>query len=140
MTCLASGIILYRRDGRSLRLLLLRNRDGGHWGFAKGRRTPADAHEVQTALREVAEETGYTEMRLHPAFRRELDYQARSPGGESYDKRVVYFLAEAPPGEPTLSEEHDRALWATADEAQTLLRHEQLRALAQAACLAAGES
>ena len=139
MTCLASGIILYRRDGRAIRLLLLRNRDGGHWGFAKGRRVPGDAHEVGTALREVAEETGYTAMRLHPAFRRELEYQARGPDGEGYDKRVVYFLAEAPPGEPALSEEHDRARWATADEAHTLLRHEQLRALAQAACLAIAE-
>jgi len=134
MTCLASGIILYRREGGAVRLLLLRNRDGGHWGFAKGRRAPEDAHEVHTALREVQEETGFTAIGLHPGFRRELEYQARSPGGEPYAKRVVYFLAEAPPGEPTLSSEHDRATWATAEEADSLLRHEQLRRLARAAC------
>ena len=137
MTSLAAGIILYRRDGRAIRLLLLRNRDGAHWGFAKGRRAAEDAHEVHTALREVQEETGYTALRLHPGFRRQLEYEARSPGGEPYAKRVVYFLAEAPPGEPALSGEHDRALWATAEEADSLLRHEQLRELARAACDAA---
>jgi len=140
MTCLASGIILYRRDGGAVRLLLLRNRDGGHWGFAKGRRTPDDAHEVHTALREVQEETGYVALSLHPGFRRELEYQARGPGGEPYAKRVVYFLAEAPPDEPALSSEHDRATWVTADEAEPLLRHEQLRRLARAACDAAAAS
>ena len=138
MTCLASGIILYRQQGRSLQLLLLRNRDGGHWGFAKGRRAPEDQHEVHNALREVGEETGYTALRLHPGFRMELSYQARSPGGERYDKRVVYFLAEAPPGEPTLSDEHDRAQWAGIEQAQVMLRHEQLRALARAAVDAIG--
>lgn len=133
MTCLASGIIIYRRQGRGVELLLLRNRDGGHWGFAKGRRDPGDAHEVHNALREVAEETGYTAMSLHPAFRRELEYVARSPEGERYAKRVVYFLAEAPAGEPALSDEHDQAQWAPRERVEALLRHEQLRALALAA-------
>jgi 8-oxo-dGTP pyrophosphatase MutT (NUDIX family) len=133
MTCLASGIILFRRHGPAVQLLLLRNRDGGHWGFAKGRRAPEDLHEVHNAQREVAEETGYTALSLHSGFRIELVYHARSPDGERYEKRVTYFLAEAPPGEPTLSDEHDRAQWAGLEQARTMLRHEQLRALARAA-------
>src|SRR5262245_30470168 len=95
MTILASGIILYRREGRDARLLLLRNRGTGQWGFPKGRRDAGDRHEVHTALREVLEETGYERVQLHPDFRIELAYVVRDPAAP-YPKRVTYFLAEAP--------------------------------------------
>ena len=136
MTTLASGIILYRREGTAVRLLLLRNRDTGNWGFPKGRRDEADAHEVHTALREVCEETGYDGVALHPEFRVEMTYQVR--GAQPYPKRVTYFLAEAPAREPALSEEHDRLHWAAAHEIDQLLLHGQLRDLARAALAAAG--
>lgn len=136
MTTLASGIILYRRDqrggGPAPRILLLRNRGTGHWGFAKGRRDAADAHEVHTALREVQEETGYTGLVLHAQFRAELSYLVRDPRNP-YPKRVTYFLAEAPAHEPVLSTEHDQVAWAAADEAERLLVHGQMRDLARAA-------
>ena len=136
MTTLASGIILYRREGTAVRLLLLRNRDTGNWGFPKGRRDAADAHEVHTALREVHEETGYETVSLDPAFRVELSYLVRSE--PPHPKRVTYFLAEAPAREPALSEEHDRLHWAAADEIDQLLQHGQLRDLARTALAAAG--
>jgi len=84
-------------------VLLLRNRRSGQWGFPKGRRDPEDSHEVSTALREVAEETGYSRLALHPRFRAEIDYIVRQRNEEPFDKRVVYFLAEAPAGDPVLS-------------------------------------
>ncbi len=133
MTTLASGIILYRRADGAVRLLLLRNRDNRHWGFAKGRRDRTDEHEVATALREVAEETGFRELNLDAGFRRELDYTVRPRGSPAYAKRVVYFLAEAPAGEPALSSEHDGALWADAGEVEAHLSYGQLRDLARAA-------
>ena len=136
MTTLASGIILYRRAGSQTRLLLLRNRRTGHWGFAKGRRDASDAHEVHTAQREVLEETGYEVAALHDGFRVELAYVVRDPVNP-YPKRVVYFLAEAPAHEPALSEEHDRATWAAPDEAVRLLVHGQMQDLARAAFAAA---
>lgn len=132
MTVLASGILLYRRAPEGPRLLLLRNADAGHWGFAKGRRDPADTHEVSCALREVGEETGYTGLALHPGFRDELEYLVRNDG-EPYPKRVVYFLAEAPESEPVLSEEHEEHRWVDAREAAELLNFGQLRDLAERA-------
>jgi 8-oxo-dGTP pyrophosphatase MutT (NUDIX family) len=142
MTTLASGIILYRldasrldagapRDG-SVRLLLLRNADNGHWGFAKGRRDREDAHEVATALREVREETGYDGLLLHPGFRHVLEYTVRQGGGGTYAKRVVYFLAQAPAHEPLLSREHDVAAWADGREVERRLSYGQLRDLGRA--------
>jgi bis(5'-nucleosidyl)-tetraphosphatase len=138
MTTLASGIILYRREGAAVLLLLLRNRDTGHWGFPKGRREDGDAHEVDTALRELREETGYEAVALHPHFRVELAYLVR--GADPYPKRVTYFLAQAPAHEPALSEEHDSLTWATAQEIETLLAHGQLRDLARAAIAAARDA
>ena len=137
MTSLASGIILYRRGtpSQSLRVLLLRNRRSGHWGFPKGRRDSLDPHEVATALRELAEETGYTGIALHPGFRAEIDYLVRQGEDEPYAKRVVYFLAEAPAAEPVLSPEHDAALWADATTAAARLQFGQLRDLLRAALL-----
>ena len=132
VTVLASGILLYRRAPDGPRLLLLRNRDAGHWGFAKGRRDAEDTHEVSCALREVGEETGYTGLSLHAGFRAELEYLVRNDG-EPYPKRVVYFLAEAPGREPVLSEEHEDHRWADPREADELLNFGQLRDLAQSA-------
>jgi len=149
MTTLASGIILYRLDPDSersrepqpgesgtpargsspARLLLLRNAQNGHWGFAKGRRDQADAHEVATALREVREETGYDSLTLHHGFRQVLEYTVRMHGGTPYSKRVVYFLAQAPAREPQLSREHDALLWADEAEVERRLSYGQLRDL-----------
>jgi 8-oxo-dGTP pyrophosphatase MutT (NUDIX family) len=140
MTCLASGIILCRRDPAGLLLLVLRNRADGHWGFAKGRRAAQDAHEVQTALREVAEETGYTELLLHPDFREEIAYDVAVPDGARTSKRVVYFLAQAPGGEVTLSPEHDALRWITPAQIGAHLEHAELRAVAAAAVAAAASA
>jgi 8-oxo-dGTP pyrophosphatase MutT (NUDIX family) len=136
MTCLASGIILYRRDPSGLRLLVLRNAEHRAWGFAKGRRLEGDAHEVENALREVHEETGYEGLALHPGFRAEVDYVVRDADGE-YGKRVVYFLAEAPADEPNLSHEHEEILWIAPDAIDATLPYGQLRDLARAALAAA---
>ncbi len=132
MTVIASGIILYRLERDQPQLLLLRNRDGGHWGFPKGRRDPDDEHEVATALREVGEETGYTDVMLHPTFRAQVEYIVRNEGPE-YPKRVTYFMGVAPRGAPRLSDEHLDFVWADGSEAARVLPYGQLRDLAAAA-------
>ncbi|MCB9898981.1 MAG: NUDIX domain-containing protein [Planctomycetes bacterium] len=129
-TIRASGVILFRlRDGVP-RVLLLRNRDNGMWGFPKGRRDPDDPHEVATALREVTEETGYTGLALDLQFREVVEYVSRGSADEGRRKRVTYFLAEAPAHEPTLSDEHVEAQWADREAVRTALAYEQLRDLA----------
>jgi len=141
MTLLASGIILFRLLEGVPHLLLLRHSQGKHWGFAKGRRDPADAHEIATARREVEEETGYTDVKLNPMFRSLLHYSVRDEIGDSIPKRVAYFLGPAPERDPALSEEHNAFCWATEEEAEKLLGPENLQALAKAAFLQiAGET
>lgn len=132
MTVIASGVLIYRQTSDGPRLLLLRNRDDGHWGMPKGRRDPEDEHEVATALREVAEETGWTGLALHPSFREVVEYVVGGAGeDQGKSKRVTYFLAEAPAGEPTLSPEHSECTWAGREQLRDLLQYEQLIALAR---------
>lgn len=133
MTVLASGVLLYRPGGgrRSPTLLLLRNREDGRWGFPKGRREAGDIHELETALREVEEETGYAGLVVHPTFRRTVEYVVAAREDHGKPKRVVYFLARAPAEEPRLSPEHDDYCWADGLVARELLDYAKLRDLAQ---------
>ena len=50
------GAIVYRKTQNQIDLLLIKNRYGGHWSFPKGHVEGAET-EMQTALREVKEET-----------------------------------------------------------------------------------
>ncbi|GJM21056.1 MAG: hypothetical protein DHS20C15_09710 [Planctomycetota bacterium] len=136
MTVLAAGIVLHRPGPDGPQLLLLRNRDNGHWGLPKGRRDEGDAHEIATAQREVLEETGWDGLRLHRAFRVQQEYVVRGSSDDGRLKRVVYFLAAAPGERPTLSEEHESWCWAGAEELEELLAYEKLREVARAAVAA----
>lgn len=83
------GAIVYHVSiASTIRFLLLRHRHGGQWSFPKGH-VEAGETEVQTALREVLEETGLT-INLMDEFRHSVNYFPK-PGVR---KQVVYFLAE----------------------------------------------
>ncbi len=83
------GALVYRYEGDTLLLLLLRHRHGGHWAFPKGH-VEAGETEEQTAHREIMEETGVA-VTLQPDFRHVVEYSPK-PG---VMKQVVYFLGEA---------------------------------------------
>lgn len=84
------GALVYRIVEDRLELLLLRHRHGGHWSFPKGH-VEGNETEVQTALREVQEETGLV-ITLEEGFRHAVEYSPK-PGVR---KQVVYFLGQAP--------------------------------------------
>ncbi len=79
------GLIYRERDGRT-ELLLLKHRCGGHWSFPKGHMESGET-EMQTALREIREETGLTVF-LRDGFREAVEYSPK-PGVK---KQVVYFI------------------------------------------------
>ena len=58
------GIIPIRQTPDGRRYLLVQHRKG-HWGFPKGKAEPGE-QPLETALRELAEETGITSVRVLP--------------------------------------------------------------------------
>ncbi len=107
------GALVYRYDNGALLLLLLRHRHGGHWSFPKGHVEGAET-EVETALREVREETGL-HVSLQQGFRHTVEYYPK-PGVK---KQVVYFLGKALPNESAVRQEIEisELKWVEWDEA-----------------------
>ena len=83
------GALVYRRQKNQIYMLILRHRKGGHWSFPKGH-VEAGETEVETALREVREETGLN-IELHGGFRKKISYYPKP----DVIKEVVYFLGYA---------------------------------------------
>lgn len=106
------GALVYRKDKDRYKLLLVKHRYGGHWCFPKGH-VEAGENEVQTALREVMEETGI-QITLQEGFRQEVEYFPKP----NVRKQVIYFLGEAQYEEYTMQEEEIRKItWADLDKA-----------------------
>lgn len=99
----------------SYKLLLIQHKSG-HWGYPKGHVETGES-EVQTARREIHEETGL-EVAIHDRFRYEVEY---SPF-HGLTKRVVYFLATITGGrERVQREELSQMIWVDIDKANQFL-------------------
>jgi 8-oxo-dGTP pyrophosphatase MutT (NUDIX family) len=116
---LSAGVVVVRRFDDGMRFLLLRC--FGYWDFSKGE-VEAGENPLETACREVAEETGLSAL----DFRWGEDYTETPPYAQG--KVARYYLAECPRGEVTLpvspelgAPEHHEFRWATANEAGSLL-------------------
>lgn len=121
------GAVIFRtRNGAHETLLLHHN--AGHWAFAKGHVEHGE-NEIETALREIREETGLR-VTLDTGFRRITTYSPK-PG---VIKDVVYFVAWHQEGEavPQLSEIGELC-WLPPEEAVTRVTHESDRAILQGA-------
>lgn len=83
------GAIVYRKHHGNTEILLIKHINSGHWSFPKGHVEEGET-EVETALREVKEETGIDVM-IDPSFRETVTYFPR----KETQKVVVYFIGKA---------------------------------------------
>jgi 8-oxo-dGTP pyrophosphatase MutT (NUDIX family) len=125
----AGGVVVRRRGGRiEVALAEQRDRVSGE----RTRRLPKGKPErgetlEQTALREVAEETGLTARVIAPLGAQ--DYVYRDAGGERVAKRVHFFLMELVAGEAHPRDgEMERIHWCPLEEAGPALTFETERA------------
>lgn len=115
---LSCGAVIYRKAQGRVYFLLLKHTNGNHWSLAKGH-TEAGETEVQTALREIDEETGLR-VKLRPGFREAIRYNP-SPAVE---KTVVLFLAKARGKKLSLQKsEISNGVWVELDDALRLVTH-----------------
>ncbi len=120
------GALVYRRqeDKGRLQILLIRHRADGHWSFPKGHVELGET-EVQTALREVREETGLT-IQLLKGFRHCVEYYPKP----NIRKQVIYFLGNTNDETITLQEEEvSEARWVDWEEAYRQVTFENDRHL-----------
>lgn len=83
------GAIVYRKHHGNTEILLIKHLNSGHWSFPKGH-VENDETEVETALREIKEETSL-DVLIDPSFRETVTYFPR----KDTQKVVVYFIAKA---------------------------------------------
>ena len=118
------GALVYKRENNKTMILLLKHRYGEHWSFPKGHVESGES-EVQTALREIREETGL-KVCIQENFR-ECVYYSPKPDTK---KMVVYFLAY-----PLTNiikkqdEEIGEIMWADMDEAVKIVTFKNDREL-----------
>lgn len=83
------GALVYRKYHGNTEILLIKHINSGHWSFPKGH-VEGDETEVETAMREIKEETGI-DVIIDQSFREIVTY---SPRRDTH-KEVVYFIAKA---------------------------------------------
>lgn len=117
------GAIVFRRDGNELFFLILQH-FAGHWSFPKGHVEDKES-EVETAIREIREETGL-EVTIDPFFR---EINLYSPGF-NINKEVIYFVAESTVSNVQLQESEIKSKkWCNHSEALQLLTYNSDKAL-----------
>ena len=116
-TVLGAGGVLWRNDPSDPEVALVHRPKYDDWSLPKGK-AKAGEHLLNTALREVTEETGYR-PRIGP-YLMKVRYGVTS-GGHSSHKVVTYWSMRCAGGSFLASDEVDQLQWLPLDEARSRL-------------------
>jgi len=116
------GIVLFHSDD----FLVIQhstesNEVEGHWDFPKGH-IENNETELETATRELHEETGIDNFRLIENFRHKITYNINK-NSKVIPKEVIFFLAESFTKSIKLSSEHQNYNWLNFDLAHDRLTY-----------------
>ena len=118
------GAIVYRKYHGNTEILLIKHVNSGHWSFPKGH-VEGDETEVETAKREILEETGI-EVNLDPTFRETVSYSPK----KDTQKVVVYFIAKAKNTDYVPQEDEIAEIkWVEIDRAGSVLAYDNDRSI-----------
>ena len=134
-TDFSCGVIPWRQLPGQVRQYLLIQHNAGHWSFPKGHPEGDESH-LETARRELAEETGITAVTLLESPTFDESYDFRDARGNWVHKTVRYFLGAVDPaaGPPVLQlEEIQAAVWVDAPGTRRMLSFDEGRSLLDAA-------
>ncbi len=113
------GAVVFRKDDKRIKILLIRHLNGGHWAFPKGHVENGETEE-ETAYREILEETGLSVF-LDTDYRQVVTYSPR----KDVVKDVVYFVAVADSKNAVAQEgEISRVRWVDINDAVAHVSYE----------------
>lgn len=123
------GAIVYRENNDIIEYLVISHKSDKHWCFPKGH-VENNESEIETALREVLEETGLN-IELVEGFRKKIKYHTR----RNTIKEVVFFLGESDKNQTITLQatEISDFRWASFDKILDMLPHQSSRKLLVAA-------
>lgn len=118
------GAIVFRKYHGNTELLLIRHANGGYWSFPKGHVEEGET-EIETATREVKEETGIDIM-IDSSFREVVSYSPK----KDTQKDVIYFLGMAKNSSPIPQpDEIAQVKWVEISRVHTILSYDNDRQL-----------
>jgi len=132
----AGAVIFYRSSAGQIEYLLLNHGESEkkseieYWNFPKGIMEKGES-EIETAKREIAEETGLVSLFFLPKFKAAERYFYREKRalnkGELIFKIVNFFLAEAKDKNVKISSEHVGWKWLDFTEANQQIKFKSSR-------------
>jgi bis(5'-nucleosidyl)-tetraphosphatase len=106
------GIIPYFVENKVISYLIIQHRKQ-HWGFPKGHAEPGES-ELQSACRELTEETGITQFQVDENLNFMEHYRFYKRSGVTVAKTVLYFAAQVLDKNVVMQEEEiQNFLWGT---------------------------
>lgn len=119
------GAIVYRKHHGNTEILLIKHVRSGFWSFPKGHMEDGES-EIQTAVREIKEETNIDVSVDDTSFRESVTFYPR----RDITKEVVYFLARALTYDCARQEEEiSDVRWVEIGQAATMLSYDNDRIL-----------
>ena len=114
------GVIIFRKEKNTIKYLLIKNKEGGHWDFPKGHVEEGETEE-DTAQREIYEEVGL-KVRFCNGFKESISYIDRF---NNVKKTVVFFVCEAVSSKVKyFCDEVEEHLWLEYEDALKRLTYE----------------
>jgi bis(5'-nucleosidyl)-tetraphosphatase len=118
------GAVVYNTLGSSLEFLIIKHKNGEHWGFPKGHVEQGESEE-ETAIREVYEETGI-KIEITTGFTHRMKYSPKV----GTVKEVVYFIGASKDKDVKCQEsEIEDFKWLKLRDAVDSVTHENSRKL-----------
>lgn len=111
----SAGAVVFFTNNEGNREYLLLHHTSGHWDFPKGNMEDGES-ELQTASREIQEETGIVELVFLEGFRKKIEYKYKRDR-KLIQKEVIFFVASTRFRDVALSDEHVGFAWKSYEDA-----------------------
>lgn len=133
------GAFIYKKEKEKILFLLVFSERNKEWGFPKGHIEP-DETELETAKREIKEETGITDLKFIENFRCCDTYKIKgtlnSTKNRIIDKNVIYYLAGTQEDfKGSVDDEIGQHKWLQYEECIKYLKYEKQKELIKEAFL-----